>query len=65
MNPLLLIDTYKATHLQQIPKEMTYSVSYFIPRGSRIPIWDKVVFFGLQAFIKKYLIDYFNKEFFE
>lgn len=65
MNPLLLIDTYKATHLQQIPKEMTKSVSYFVPRGSRIPIWNEVVFFGLQAFIKKYLIDYFNKEFFE
>lgn len=64
MNPLLLIDTYKATHLQQIPKEMTKSVSYFIPRGSRIPIWDNVVFFGLQAFIKKYLIDYFRDHFF-
>lgn len=64
MNPLLLIDTYKAIHRIQFPKNMIKSVSYFTPRGSRVPIWDKFVFFGLQAFIKKYLIDYFNKEFF-
>lgn len=27
-------------------------------------MWNKVVMFGLQAFIKVYLIDYFNNEFF-
>lgn len=31
---------------------------------SRVKMWNKVVMFGLQAFIKVYLIDYFNNEFF-
>lgn len=64
INPLLLIDFYKATHDKQLPKGMTKSVSYFTPRMSRVKRWDKVVFFGLQSFIKTYLIDYFNKNFF-
>ena len=64
INPLLLIDFYKATHDKQLPKGMTKSVSYFTPRMSRVKRWDKVVFFGLQSFIKIYLIDYFNKNFF-
>ena len=64
INPLLLIDFYKATHDRQFPIGMTKSVSYFTPRGSRVPRWNSVVFFGLQAFIKTYLIDYFNKYFF-
>lgn len=63
-NPLLLIDYYKACHDLMLPKGMTKSVSYFTPRKSRINRWDKVVMFGLQGFIKTYLIDYFNNEFF-
>ena len=47
-----------------LPKEITKSVSYFTPRMSRIKQWDNVVMFGLQGFIKTYLIDYFNDEFF-
>lgn len=27
-------------------------------------MWDTVVMFGLQAFVKTYLIDYFKEEFF-
>ncbi len=64
-NPMLLIDYYKAVHAEMLPERMTKSVSYFTPRMSRIGRWDKVVMFGLQGFIKTYLIDYFNKEFFE
>lgn len=64
INPLLLIDFYKATHDKMLPKGMTKSVSYFTPRMSRIKRWNNVVVFGLQAFIKTYLIDYFNKNFF-
>lgn len=63
-NPMLLIDFYKACHDLMLPKTMTKSVSYFTPRMSRINRWDKVVNFGLQGFIKTYLIDYFNEEFF-
>lgn len=64
-NPMLLIDFYKAVHAEMLPKNMTKSVSYFTPRMSRVERWDKVVMFGLQGFIKSYLIDYFNEEFFE
>ncbi len=64
-NPMLLIDFYKAVHAEMLPQDMTKSVSYFTPRMSRVKRWDDVVMFGLQGFIKTYLIDYFNKEFFE
>lgn len=64
-NPMLLIDYYKAVHAEMLPEKMTKSVSYFTPRMSRIGRWDKVIMFGLQGFIKTYLIDYFNREFFE
>lgn len=63
-NPMLLIDFYKAVHAEMLPKGITKSVSYFTPRMSRVKRWDKVVMFGLQGFIKTYLIDYFNNEFF-
>lgn len=64
INPMLLIDYYKATHAEMLPKGITKSVSYFTPRMSRVEQWDKVVMFSLQAFIKKYLIEYFDEEFF-
>lgn len=64
MNPMLLIDFYKAVHAEMLPKHMTKSVSYYTPRMSRVNRWGKVVMFGLQGFIKTYLIDYFNEEFF-
>ena len=63
-NPMLLIDFYKACHSDMLPKGITKSVSYFTPRMSRINRWKEVVMFGLQGFIKTYLIDYFNEEFF-
>lgn len=63
-NAMLLKDFYKMTHLSMIPQNMVKSVSYFTPRMSRIKMWDNVVNFGLQAFCKTYLIDYFNKNFF-
>ena len=65
INPMLLIDFYKAVHAEMLPKDITKSVSYFTPRMSRVKMWDKVVMFGLQGFIKTYLIDYFNENFFE
>lgn len=64
-NALLLKDFYKAVHCELLPKGMTKSVSYFTPRMSRIKRWDGVVNFGLQAFCKTYLIDYFNDNFFK
>ena len=64
INPMLLIDYYKAVHAEMLPEKITKSVSYFTPRMSRIDRWDKVVMFGLQGFIKTYLIDYFKRRFF-
>ncbi len=64
-NPMLLIDFYKAVHAEMLPKGITKSVSYFTPRMSRVKRWNEVVMFGLQGFIKTYLIDYFNEEFFD
>ena len=63
-HPLLLLDFYKTTHHEQYPKGLSKLVSYFTPRMSRIKGQDKLIMFGLQAFIKTYLIDYFNDNFF-
>lgn len=64
INPLLLIDFYKATHHEQYPKGLTRMVSYYTPRMSRLKDVDKVTMFGLQGFIKEYLIEGFNNFFF-
>ena len=63
-NPLLLIDFYKSTHHEQYPAGLTKMVSYYTPRMSRLADVDKVVMFGLQAFLKEYLVDGFNNNFF-
>lgn len=65
MNPMLLIDFYKAVHDIMLPEGITKSVSYFTPRMSRVDRWDSVVFTGLRGFCKTWLVDYFNKNFFE
>lgn len=64
VNPLLLIDFYKATHHEQYPAGLTKMVSYYTPRMSRLADVDKVTMFGLQAFIKEYLVDGFDTNFF-
>ena len=61
---LLLCDTYKQTHVRQLPKNTTRLVSYWTPRKSMSKKYDKMVFFGLQAFIKQFLIEDFNINFF-
>ncbi len=64
INPMLLMDFYKAVHSDMINPKMTRSMSYYTPRMSRVDRWDKVVMFGLQMFCKTWLIDYFNNNFF-
>lgn len=64
MNPMLNIDFYKATHSKMYPKGLTKIVSYLTPRGTRLPSQNELILFGLQAFIKEYLIENFNKNFF-
>jgi nicotinamide phosphoribosyltransferase len=64
MNPLLLVDSYKIHHTKMYPEKMTLLYSNFTPRKSRLENVNSVVVFGLQHFIKEYLIDKFDKEFF-
>ena len=64
INPMLLMDFYKAVHSDMLNPNMTKSMSYYTPRMSRVKRWDKVVMFGLQMFCKTWLIDYFNDYFF-
>lgn len=61
---LICSDGYKHTHAEQFPVGTTKLVSYLTPRMSRLNTQDKMVLFGLQAFCKTYLIDYFDKNFF-
>ena len=63
-NPLLCLDFYKTAHAEQYPQTLTKMVSYYTPRMSRLDDTDKVTMFGLQAFIREYLIDAFNEYFF-
>jgi nicotinamide phosphoribosyltransferase len=65
INPLLLTDFYKTIHHMCYSPGMTKLVSYWTPRMSRKENMEKVVMFGLQPFLKKYLIQYFNENFFK
>lgn len=64
MNPLLYTDGYKVDHRRQYPDKTTLVYSNWTPRKSRIEGIDEVVFFGLQYFIKKYIVEDFNANFF-
>jgi nicotinamide phosphoribosyltransferase len=64
MNPLLLTDGYKVDHRRQYPEGTTLVYSNWTPRKSRIEGVNEVVFFGLQYFIKKYIIEDFETHFF-
>lgn len=63
-NPMLLTDFYKVSHREQYPKGTTNIYSTWTPRNSQKKGIDRVVAFGFQGFVKKYLIDYFNDNFF-
>ena len=65
MNPLLYTDGYKVDHRRQYPDNTTLVYSNWTPRKSRIEGVNEVVFFGLQYFIKKYVIQEFNQNFFQ
>lgn len=62
--PSLLCDFYKVSHRPQYPQGTEYVYSTWTPRTSRVPGVDHVVAFGFQGFITKYLIHFFNENFF-
>ena len=71
INPLTTIDFYKADHRRQYPEGTTEIYSNFTARAAH-PVrkaggWhdNKVVFFGLQYFIKHFLINVWDEAFFQ
>lgn len=62
--PVLLSDSYKQFHWMMYPKGITKLYSNMTPRSYKHLKCDKAVFFGLQYYIKEYLINQWNKNFF-
>lgn len=56
-NLILNVDSYKTSHFLQYPPGAEYVSSYIECRGGEFP---EAVFFGLQAFIKQYLLTPIN-----
>ncbi len=70
-NPLTAIDFYKTDHRRQYPSGTTEVYSNFTARSSKLgnvireSFDNKIVFFGLQYFIQDFLINAWNREFFQ
>lgn len=50
LNPILNTDSYKTSHYLQYPPRTTRVFSYVESRGG---VWDRTLFFGLQAILKQ------------
>lgn len=64
INPMLLADFYKIGHRKQYPPHTEYVYSTWIARKSYMEGVTETVAFGFQRFIRKYLLSYFNDNFF-
>lgn len=64
LSSLLMCDFYKISHRVQYPENTEVVYSTWTPRASRVDGVNKVVAFGFQAFIKNFLVDNFNTNFF-
>lgn len=58
-------DVYKESHVSQINDNVEELLETWTPRGTRIEGINHIIMFNLQAFIIEYLIDDFNKTFFD
>jgi len=65
INPTIQIDGYKTDHRRQYPAGTELIVSNLTPRATRRPNTTHVVFFGLQYFLKEYLITQWEQNFFK
>ncbi len=71
INPLTAIDFYKADHRRQYPEGTEYVYSNWTPRSDHLftqslnDFDHKVVFFGLQGFMKWFLQDTWQENFFD
>ena len=67
--PLTQADFYKLSHKKFMHHKTEFVYANLTPRSGKYAKWadddKKVVFFGLQYFIKDFLIEEFNKGFFE
>ena len=64
---ILESDFYKQAHAEQYPEGITKLISYATARMSRMPkemCGDKLTVFGIQAYVKDFLIERFNETFF-
>lgn len=70
LNPITACDFYKVSHKEQYPEGTTKIYSNFTPRSNKLAAMvngksiDKVLVCGLQGFIKDFLIESFNENFF-
>lgn len=70
INPMTACDFYKVGHKDMYPKGTTMIYSNFTPRSNRLAPSagakkpDQIVMFGLQGFIKSFLIEAFHYGFF-
>ncbi len=64
LSATLLADFYKLAHREMYPEGTELVYSTWTPRASRMKDVTHVVSFGTQAFIKEYLVDFFNDNFF-
>lgn len=64
LSAMLLADFYKLSHRPQYPEKTEMVYSTWTPRGSRIPGVKHAVSYGIQGFVKKFLIDFFDAQFF-
>jgi nicotinamide phosphoribosyltransferase len=71
VNPLTAIDFYKTDHRRQYPEGTTEVYSNFTPRSGKLGkvlkdnYDNKIVFFGLQYFLKDFLTNAWSEHFFK
>jgi nicotinamide phosphoribosyltransferase len=65
LKPAHLKDFYKSGHIYQYPDNTELVFSNLTARSSRDDSVDKIVFFGLQYFVKKYLMYEWDVNFFD
>ncbi|MES2701033.1 MAG: nicotinate phosphoribosyltransferase [Bacteroidota bacterium] len=64
LSPMILKDGYKVGHKFQYPEGTTLVYSNLTPRKARDPKQSEIVFFGMQYFIKEYMVKQFTENFF-
>jgi len=65
MTPIVYTDYYKTEHFRMYPEHTTLIYSNLTPRKSRLEGVNSIVVFGVQHFIKKYLLGKFKENFFD